>query len=112
MSQQKVLSHLESLLNKMGNNIHIVATGNTVNSEIPADLSIEINPITILNTFNELLIPKPGPQSESDFGTETYTINRIRLSTSIIDDYSKKIPYSDEELLNVIMHKELLFGYY
>lgn len=112
MSKQKVLSHLESLLNEMGNNIRIVTTGNTSNSDIPGNLSIEINPITILNAFNELLIPKPGPQCKFDFGTETYTINRIRLSTSIIDDYSKKAPYSDEELLDVVMHKELLFGYY
>lgn len=112
MSHQKVLSHLESLLNKMGNNIHIVSTGNTNNSQIPGELSIEINPITILNSFNQLLIPKPGPQSKSDLGAETYTINWIRLSTSIIDDYSKKFPLSDEELLDVIMHKELLFGNY
>ena len=112
MSYQKVLLHLENLLNKMGNNINIITTGNTVNSEIPGNLSIEINQITILDSFNQLLLPKPGPQCKSDVNTNTYTINRIRLSTSIIDDYSKKFPFSDEELLNMILHKELLFGYY
>lgn len=76
MSHQKVLSHLESLLNEMGNNIHIVATGNNVNSEIPGDLSIEINTITILNSFNALLIPKPGPQSKSDPALQSVLNNK------------------------------------
>lgn len=113
MSYQKVLLHLENQLNNMGNNIHIVATGNTVNSnDIPGHISIEIETITIQDSFNELILPKPGPQNKSDLGTQTYTINRVRLSYSMIEDYSNNYPYSDSDLLHVIKNKELLFGYY
>ncbi|OIV41347.1 hypothetical protein [Flavobacterium johnsoniae] len=111
MSQLAVLNHIEKILNYMGNNINIIATGNFTNSE-NGDISIEIKPIKISSSFNEFLLPTPKPQNKIDIDTNTYSINRVRISTSIIDDYSKKYPYSNNDILEIILHKEFLFGWY
>ncbi|WP_149208052.1 hypothetical protein [Flavobacterium johnsoniae] len=111
MSQSAVLKHIEKILNNMGNSVHISTTGNFTNSE-NGDISIEIKPINISSSFNEFLLPIPKPQNKIDIDTNTYSINRVRISTSMIDDYSKKYPYSDGDILEIILHKEFLFGWY
>lgn len=110
MSYQLVLTHLEKLLNQMNNSIQIVSTGSAIQSH-PGLITVEIKPITILNSFNQNIISVPMPKYTLDTNT-TYQINRIRISTIMIDDYSKKYPYSDGDLLEQIYTNPNLFAYY
>lgn len=114
MSIQKVIIHIEKVLNTMGNQVQISVTGSNVISQYSGHISIDIKPIKILNSFNTVLLPTPKPQSSSDANSNSnsYYINRIRLSDIMINDYSKNYPYSDNDLLDMIKTKGFLFGFY
>lgn len=108
----KVIKHIEKILNLSGDKVNLIPTGNIVQSSIKTGyLSIEIEQTNILkeNKIFKLGIPNPLSNDNLD---EKFCINRIRLSLSIIDDYSKNHPYSDEEMKNLIAENDGLFGFY
>jgi len=110
MSYTLVLSHIEKVFHQCGDNISIIQTGNQVISE-NGDMSIEIQKIAILKQNNCCCLPSPFPEC-SNQSQDKYWINRVRISPSLADDYSKNFPLSDEELKKIICTKKGLFGCY
>ncbi|WP_298152230.1 hypothetical protein [Flavobacterium sp.] len=111
MSHTLVLNHLQRVLNLCGDNVRLIPTGDVVNSEMPGHLSVEIRPVRIKKHNNNCSVPPPQPMCQDD-KEDSYAINRVRISTSMIDDYSKKFPYTDEEIIGLISGKTYLFGCY
>lgn len=111
MSHNLVISHIQKVLNNCGDDVRLVSTGAITNSEMPGNLSIEIRPVRIKKHNDNFPVPPPQPMCQDD-DEDTYAINRIRISTSMIDDYSKNWPYTDEDIIGVISGKTFLFGCY
>ena len=108
MSYQMVISHIQRILNKCGDPVVLIPTGNQLLHE-SGRMVIEIRRVTILRKNNCCTMPPPMPIC-ADNPPDEYWINRIRISPSMADDYSKGFPYQDEELRNLICSHDFLFG--
>ncbi len=111
MSHIQVINHIQTVLNNCGDNVRLVPTGAVTNSERPGHLSIEVRQVQIKKHNKNFQVPPPQPMNQDDLD-DNYTINRIRISSSMIDDYSKNYPYTDEDLIGLLSSKTFLFGYY
>lgn len=108
MSYTAVINHIQRVLNNCGDPVILIQTG----IQTPHDsgqTSIEVHRVTILRQNNCCTIPTPTPSSK-DNPANSYWINRIRISPSLADDYSKNDPFSDNEMQNMICTKLFLFG--
>lgn len=110
MSYSKVIKHIEKILNQCGDPVRLIPTGQKTMSET-GNMSIEINKAQIQRQNKCFQIPSPSPNCNSN-PEDTYWINRIRISPSTADDYSKNYPFTDEEIQDIISTKTTLFGYY
>lgn len=111
MSYSLVINHINKVLNECGNNIHLVPTGVITISAIKSDLSIEIVTEVIKAKNLCFEIKRPIPRNPKT-PPERYSINRIRISKRMINNYAKGNPYSDEELIHILKTKNDLFAYY
>lgn len=112
MSYLNILKQIEQVLNSCGDNVSLIPTGNTTPStEFIGKLSIEIIETYILKENSCIKLGKPFPESIKNT-EEKICINRIRLSTRMIDDYTKKCPYNNDEMKNMINENNTIFGYY
>ena len=92
--------------------MNLIPTGNAVSSsQSIGSLSIEIEEDYILKLNNCFSISCLNPTSNENFDTK-YKINRIRVSETIIDDYTKNYPFTNQDMLTLISGKSDLFAYY
>lgn len=110
MSYIQVIRHIQRVLNQCGDSVILMPTGMQTFSD-PGIMSIEINRVTILRQNNCFAVQPPIPSSGNN-PVNGYWVNRIRISQSLADDYSKNFPLTDEELKNLICTRPNLFGYY
>lgn len=112
MSYYRVLQHIEQVLNSCGDTVNLIPTGNTVPStQSIGSLSIEIEEVYILKQNNCFSISCPNPTSNENSDTK-WKINRIRVSETMIDDYAKNYPFTNQDMLTFISGKSDLFAYY
>lgn len=112
MSYYSVIEHIQQVLHACGDNVNLIPTGNTPPSQIkPGDLSIEVEQTVIKRVNNYFEIKTPSPIHPKN-PTGGYIITRVRISNSMIDDYSKGFPYSNDELIHAIANKDGMFGYF
>ena len=109
MSYSQVIRHVQKILNECGDPVILNPTGQQMSES--GQMSIEIRKVLILRKNNCCELPQPSPIC-SDNPEDKYWINRIRISPSLADDYSKNYPLTDEEMRNVICTKTFLFGCY
>jgi hypothetical protein len=109
MSYRLVINHIQRILNECGDPVILATTG----VQIPMELgtSIELRKTAILVQNNCCQMPPPTPQCE-DNPEDKYSINRIRISPSLADDYSKNHPYTDDRMKQFICSNQSLFGCY
>ncbi len=110
MSYAAVIRHIQTVLNKCGDPVLLTMTGNQAPHD-SGQMSIEIQRTYILRQNDCCTIPQPTPMC-SDNPPNQYCVNRIRISPSLADDYSKGFPMTDEEMRNTICNKTFLFGCY
>mgnify|MGYP007082192085 CR=1 FL=1 len=110
MSYTAVIGHIQEVLNKCGDPVVFITTGNQAPHD-SGQMSIEIHRAYILRQNQCCTIPQPTPMC-SDNPPDKYCVNRIRISQSLADDYSKGYPMTDEEIKNTICTKTFLFGCY
>jgi len=110
MSYTQVIKHIQKILNQCGDSVILTPTGNQTLSE-SGQMTIEINKVLIMRQNDCCIIPPPSPTCDNN-PNDKYWINRIRISTSLADDYSKNYPLTDEEIRNTICEKAFLFGCY
>ena len=110
MSYTQVITHLQSIMNQCGDPVVFRPTGQKVIAE-PGQITIEINKVVIRKQNNCYLVLPPTPRC-NDNPEDGYWVNRIRISLSLIDDYSKNFPLTDDELRGIISKKATLFGCY
>lgn len=110
MSYHLVIRHIQKVLNQCGDPVVLIPTGPMVMQE-NGKMSIEIRRAAILRKNNCCTMAPPYPMC-NDNPEDKYWVNRIRISPSMADDYSKGYPYNDDELRNFICGNELLFGCY
>lgn len=102
------IRHLQNNLNECGDPVIFSPTGKQ-SPEPTGYISIEIEKVSILIKNSCCTIPPPNPMcTENPKGK--YNINRIRVSISLLDSYSKGFPFSDEAIKNMICSMEFLFG--
>jgi hypothetical protein len=105
-----VVEHIQQILNQCGDPIELLPTGDYMQNE-NGQYSIELEEVFLKRENNVFTLPAPNPISAKDTD-ECFVITRIRIGRTMMDDYSKGYPFSDEEVLNVLKEKEDLFGYY
>lgn len=112
MSYRIILRQIEKVLNDCGDNIKLTPTGNeTPSTEFIGKLSIAIVETYISKENSCFKLGKPFPESSKNTD-DKICINRIRISSRMIDDYAKNYPYSNDELQNMISGNDEIFGYY
>lgn len=107
---RQVVKDFQKILNKIGDPIILNPTGESMINE-NNHYSIELKETYLLKENSNFEIPKPIPTCSTD-SEEKYKINRIRISASTIDDYSKNYPLTETEILSILKDKEGLFAYY
>ena len=113
MSYHLVIKDIQQVLNECGDKVSLIPTGNNPPSQIkPGDLSIEVKPTVIQGVNNCFRIKTPSPINPTINHPEKYLITRVRISNKMIDDYSKRLSYSKEELIHVLENKDAMFGYF
>lgn len=110
MSYSAVISHIQMVLNNCGDPVILTPTGNQTMDD-KGNMSIEIRRAYVLRQNKCCVIPRPIPTC-SENPQYKWCINRIRISTSLADDYSKNCQLSDDEIRNIICSKIFLFGCY
>ncbi len=105
MSYIQVIRYIQKTLNDCGDPVIFTPTGQQTMSET-GQMSIEIKR---QNDCCE--IPPPSPIC-NDNPDDKYLVNRIPISSSLADDYSKNFPLTDDEMRNIICTKTFLFGCY
>lgn len=112
MSYILVIRHIQRVLNSCGDPVIFTPTGkHMMNSDFK--ISIEIKKVSIKKKNNCFPINPPNPICEKTEKSDTeYQIDRIRISKSLIDDYSKGFSLSDEEMKRMIANNKSLFGCY
>ncbi len=110
MSYIDVIRHIQRILNNCGDPVILSPTGQSAMHD-SGHISIEIKTVGILRQNNCCNLPIPSPLSVEN-PPNKFLINRIRISQSLADDYSKNFPYTDSEMQNLICSKQFLFGYY
>ena len=110
MSYSLVINHIQSVLNACGDSIQIIPLGQPVPHE-SGHMSIEIQKTYILRQNRCCAIPPPSPMC-TDNPIDKYCINRIRISNSMADDYSKSSRWTDAQIRDLICSKTFLFGCY
>lgn len=110
MSYTLVIRHIQKILNKCGDPVILSQTGQQTMSE-NGQMSIEIKRVLIMKQNLCCAIPPPSPTCNEN-PQDKYWINRIRISPSFADDYSKNFPLTDEEMQSIICTKPFLFGCY
>ena len=112
MSYRLILRQLEKVLNECGDNIKLTPTGNeTPSTEFIGKLSIEIVEAYISKETKCFKLGKQFPESYKNTD-DKICINRIRISSRMIDDYTKNNSYSNDEIKNMINGNDEIFGYY
>lgn len=110
MSYIRVIRHIETILNQCGDSIVFIPTGSqTIGSG--NRMSIEIEDILIKRQNRCGIVSQPSPLSNNN-PPDKYLINRIRITPSLADDYSKGFPFTDDEVRKLISDNDFLFGYY
>ena len=110
MSYALIIRHIQRIFNQCGDPVILMPTGQKILAE-NGQLLIEIRKVLIMRKNNCCTIPSPTPCS-SDNPPDKYWINRIRVSVSLADDYSKGFPFTDDEIRNTISTKTFLFACY
>jgi len=110
MSYISVILHIQRILNKCGDPVIFITTGNQVlNSD--NKMSIEIKKVSIKKRNNCFSINPPDPICVNEENSNIkYQINRIRISPSLAEDYSKGYPLTDEQMKKNIANNNSLFG--
>jgi len=108
MSYTQVIRHVQRILNQCGDPVILSLTGDQVMGD-PSQMTLGIDRVFIKKQNNNFTIPAPSLTcTENPDGG--FWINRIRISPSLADDYSKNYPLKDDELMNLIAKKETLFA--
>jgi hypothetical protein len=110
MSFVQVISHIQNILNHCGDPIILNPTG-VISSIENGNISIEINKVLIMRKNKCFEIPTPSTLCNEN-PDDKYWINRIRISQSLADDYSKNVPMTDDKMEKVIRTKTFLFACY
>ena len=110
MSYAQVIRQIQKIMNNCGDPVILTMTGEQIMSE-SGQMSIEIERVLIKRQNNCCVIPPPNPTC-NDNPDDKYWVNRIRISPSLADDYSKNYPLSDEDMKDLICTKTFLFGCY
>ena len=110
MSYIRVIRHLETIMNQCGDPVVFRPTGQKIMAE-PGQITVEINTVLIRKQNNCFLTLPPTARCQNN-PEDGYWVNRIRISSSLIDDYSKNFPLTDYELKGIISKKATLFGFY
>jgi len=108
MSYTQVIRHIQNILNQCGDPVNLRPTGQQVMGD-SLHMVIEISRVLIKKQNKCCSIPPPSPACNEN-PDDSYWINRIRISPSMADDYSKGSPYKDEEIKDLIANKTFLFG--
>lgn len=108
MSSSRIIRHIQGVLNQCGDPVFLQPTGNETLAD-PGRMSIEINMVMLKKQNNCFTVPVPNPSSSQNT-EDGFWINRVRLSTSMIDDYSKNFPFTDEDIKSLISKSTILFG--
>jgi hypothetical protein len=111
-----ILTHIEKVFNELGLDLQINQKGIPIAStSLVGKLSFECEPFKIpCQLAIQMVIfdlPAPYPHGEGD-EDGNYTVNRIRVSKSLINDYNDNHPFTDDELEKQIMKNTMLFGFY
>lgn len=110
MSYTLVIKHIQAILNQCGDPVNLIQTGQQTVGDT-GNMSIEINTTLIMRQNKYCTIPPPSPFYSHD-PKDKYSINRIRISQRLAEDYSKNFPLTDEEMKSIICEKTDLFGFY
>ena len=108
MSISRVINHMQRVLSQCGDPVFFQPTGQTAMAD-PGNLTVEINKVLLKRQNNCFILPIPYPACREN-PDDGYWVNRIRISTSMIDDYSENHSYTDDELRGIISKKANLFG--
>lgn len=111
MSYNLVVEHIQRILNKCDDPVGFSLTGNQAPHESGHE-SLEVKKVAILRKnlcCDE--VPEPSPLGKNNPAGK-YWVNRIRISQSLSEDYSRGFPMSDKEIQDMICQKKFLFGYY
>lgn len=110
MSYTSVLNHISEVLGKCGDPIDLVQTGQPVPVE-EGKMSIPVKPVFIAIENRCGQVAAPNPRNPND-PPGKYAVNRVRISTSLADDYSKGHPFTDAEMTNSILTSPFLFAWF
>lgn len=110
MSYKLVIRHIQNILNQCGDSVNLIPTGQQVESDT-GQVSIEVKSTLIMRQNKYCAIPPPSPFYSHD-PEDKYSINRIRISQRLAENYSKNFPLTDEEMKSIICEKTDLFGFY
>jgi hypothetical protein len=108
MNYTAVINHIQRILNNCGDPVILTPTGKHAPHD-SGQISIEIRKVAILQQNNCCTIPPPSP-SCADNPVDKYWINHVRISPSLMNDYSKNDSWTDDEIKKLICKKEFLFG--
>lgn len=111
MNYRLVLRHIQDVLRACDESVVFLAGDGVPSQHRDGDLSIVLAQTVIKEKNNCFGINPPVPLAKEN-PPGAYIINRIRISISMISDYEKGFPYSDEALKSYIIKKQDLFGYY
>jgi hypothetical protein len=108
MSYSMVINHFQRVLNSCGDSVILTPTGATSHNGHKMIVEIEKVKIQVRNNCCEN-VPPPSPECTNNPPSH-YWVNRIRFTRNMVDDYSKGVPYSDQEIKGLICSAEDLFG--
>lgn len=110
MGYTLVIKHIQTILNQCGDTVNLKQTGQQTVGDT-GDMSVEVNRTFIMRQNKCCAVPRPSPFYSHD-PEDKYSINRIRISPRLAENYSKNFPLTDEEMKSIICEKTDLFGFY
>lgn len=110
MSIMLVIDHIQHILNECGDPVILTPIGQPMQGQ-NGNWVIELEKTFVLRRNKCCELPPTNPMCK-DNPEDSYCINRIRISNTYADDYSKQFPLTNEQMRSHICIKQDLFGCY